>query len=719
MIRNAYIDEMTLITIPFSEIDEELSNFTLVNTVTGDVFIINSWSKSVQRWRYELYLENPITFGNRYHVIANEQITFDVKIGQVVRTKAFDRLFFYDKDDLGVTFKKEFTQFKLWAPTATNVEIILEEQNKRSVFELDREGTGVWKVIINKNIEGATYLYRVCVDQNWREAVDPYAKAVTLNGEKGVVVDLSNTNPTGWSKGDKPAFNQPTDAIIYELHIRDFSIDDNSGIKNKGKFEAFLEKNTKEPFGTKTGLDYLVDLGITHVQLLPVQDFGSIDEAKPFEKYNWGYDTVHYNAIEGSYSNDPNQPFLRIKELKKLVKTFHENEIRVILDVVYNHVYVHSKSSFEKIVPGYYFRYYEDGRLADGTGVGNDIASERKMVQKFIVDSIIYFAKEFKVDGFRFDLMGILDIETMKLIRQKLDEIDASILVIGEGWDLATPLHYEKKAIIANADHLPRISFFNDQFRDKLKGNIFDHREQGFCNGNSSLKDDVKILVSGSLKAICENRGMFRDPTQSINYVECHDNHTLWDKLILSNFDQDDAVRKKMHRLATAMTILSQGVPFLHAGQEFFRTKNGEENSYNSPDEINKLDWKRKSFHIENVKFIKGLIVLRKKYDAFRLKTSDEIKKKMFLLDTPVHCLGYLLKTEIGALVVFFNGSQQEKDFILPSSGKWNVMVEGDIAQTNVIRKITGNKVTIAGLSTTVLFQGKVCLSNPSFKNDH
>ncbi|MCT8137287.1 type I pullulanase [Anaerobacillus sp. CMMVII] len=393
---------------------------------------------------------------------------------------------------MGVKYSKKHSTFKLWAPTATEVDLVLYEESGERIFSLVRSNRGIWEQIVEGDLDETAYMYRVRVDGLWREAVDPYAKAVTLNGEKGVVVNLKETNPKDWIKNEKPVLKQMTDAIIYEVNIRDFSIDENSGITHKGKYKGLIEKSTKGPWETITGLDYLVDLGVTHIQLLPIQDFGSVDETKQFESYNWGYDTIHYNAVEGSYSLDPANPKARIMELKEVIQTYHQSGLRVIFDVVYNHVYIHEKSNLEKIVPGYYFRYNLDGSLANGTGVGNDIASERKMVRKLIVDSVTYFAKEYQTDGFRFDLMGILDIETMKQIRMNLSELDSSILVIGEGWDLDTALAGDRKATIVNSNHLSGIGYFNDKFRDTLKGSIFNQELKGFCNGNWHLKEDLK-----------------------------------------------------------------------------------------------------------------------------------------------------------------------------------------------------------------------------------
>jgi pullulanase len=706
MTKYAYIDDLTLITIPFSEVDEELSEFKLINSQSDEEVALSGWHKQVDRWRYEIYLTEPIEFGLQYELLVNDNLSYHVNIGQVVRSPSFDDRFYYE-GDLGVSYQKEVSTFTLWAPTATEAELIFYDENGEQKFSLKRMDKGVWQQTIEGDLDGTVYMFRVRVDRTWREAVDPYAKAVTVNGEKGVVINHHDTEPKHFRETKRPVFKQVTDAIIYEVHIRDFSSCCHSGITNKGKYLGLIEKGTKGPGDTLTGLDYLVELGVTHVQLLPIQDFGSVDESNQFASYNWGYDTIHFNAIEGSYSLNPNNPKERIKELKEVIKTFHANGLRVIFDVVYNHMYVHHESSLEKLVPGYYFRYNLDGSLANGTGVGNDIASERKMVRKLIVDSVNYLAQEYQVDGFRFDLMGNLDLNTMQEIRRKLSEIERSIIILGEGWDLETPLAGERKAIIRNSDQLAEISHFNDQFRDKVKGNIFNQDLKGFSNGNADLKADCKMLVSGSVKDFYLVPGIFSDPYKSVNYVECHDNHTLWDKLAIANAYQSDEIRVAMHRLATAMTILSQGIPFLHAGQEFFRTKNGHENSYCSPDEINKLDWERKVLHIDNVEYVKGLIALRKKYDVFRLLTREEVKKKMHILDTPDHCLAYILKSQDGMFVVAYNGAQEAQPLILPANSDWIVLVENAQASLSALRQFSGGKIELQPISATVLFRSK------------
>ena len=418
-----------------------------------------------------------------------------------------------------------------------------------------------------------------------------------------------------------------TDAILYELHIRDATIHPNSGVNKKGTYKGLMEEETVGRNGTLTGLSYIKDLGVTHVELLPLHCFGGIDEVNPASAYNWGYNPLYYNIPTGFYVTNLSDPYNRIVECKQLIETFHDHGIRVIIDVVYNHVYERELSSFEKLVPGYYFRHGEDGMPSNGTGVGNDIASERKMMRKFIIESVLYWLTEYNVDGFRFDLMGILDVETMNELEKEVRKIKQDALLLGEGWDLQTPLPLEEKATLNNANKMLCIAQFNDQFRDGIKGSTFNINKRGFAFGGHVDCNHLQYIVAGSLLSMKET-GLFLEPVQSINYVECHDNMTMWDKLVQSNPESEE-ILKRRHRLATAMVILSQGIPFLHAGQEFYRTKQGNENSYNANDEINQLDWDQKEKEMETVNYIKGLIAIRKGHGAFRLQNADLIKKHM------------------------------------------------------------------------------------------
>lgn len=649
---------------------------------------------------------NNMELGYNYILHCNHE-QLPVFIGEVVRTRDFDNLYYYDGDDLGVCYTKTSTSFTVWAPTATDVQVTLFENatdNEGLRFPFTRKAKGVWTTTIPGDWENWCFTYQLYIQHVWNEAVDPYVQAVTVNGEKGVIVDMEKYQVTDYPL---PVVEKQ-DAIIYEVHIRDFSIHPHSGIKHKGKFLGFTETKTKGKKGTKTGLDYLVELGVTHVELLPLHDYGSVDEMNPNQHYNWGYDPIHYFAVEGSYSTNPLDGRVRIKELKQMIATLHEHGIKVILDVVFNHVYIWESSDFEKIVPGYYFRYEENGEMANGTGVGNDIASERKMVRKFILDCLKYWVREYKIDGFRFDLMGIFDLETARIIENELKDIRPDLFLLGEGWDLPTPLPFWEKATIKNAREIPTISFFNDRFRDVIRGSSFHKTDRGFINGNKETVGEVLEGLCGSIGF--QNEGLFTNPAQSINYMECHDNYTVWDKLSFTNEKEEENVRRKMHQLGTALVLLAQGVPFLHAGQEFFRTKQGVENSYNSPDFINQLDWDRKEQFKKDVMYVKNLIALRKAHPAFRLKTKAEIKKHIQPLQAPDHVVAYHMNDlyEIDSwnnIVVIHNGSWSTVEISLPYPGQWHIVIDEETVSLIPLYIVEDEKIHVKPLTTMMMFQ--------------
>lgn len=639
----------------------------------------------------------------------------DVILGQVMGTKEFNNSFYYDKNDLGNTYSKDKTSFKLWAPTAAVAKVIVYEKadDKAGTETAMTKGEkGVWTAEIQGNLEGKFYTYSVKVGENWNEAVDPYVRSVAVNGDKGAIIDLSKTNPKDWKPNKKPDFNNASDAVIYELHVRDLSIQAEGNMKNKGKYLALTEKGTKDANGNPTGLDYIKNLGVTHVQLLPVFDFASIDERKTENAFNWGYDPKNYNAPEGSYSTDPSNPYSRVTELKQAVQSLHDNGIRVVMDVVYNHVFNADAHSFNKLVPGYYFRYNPDGTYSNGSGCGNDVASERAMVSKYIVDSVVYWAKEYNLDGFRFDLMGLLDIDTMNTVRAELNKIDPSIIVIGEGWNMTTRLQDSKKASQRNASRLPNIAHFNDTIRDGLKGSVFNKTQAGFANGNINSIKDVKKGIVGAItySGVLASWGDV-DPVQSVSYVEAHDNNTLWDKLLFTNPKDSDSDRKAMHRLASSIALTSQGVAFIHAGQEFLRTKGGNENSYNLPDSVNRLDWTRAAANKDNVEYFKGLIQLRKEHPAFRMTTAEAVIQNLKFLDAPDKVISYNLGNNANGdkwenIFLAFNANKEEKIVKLPSSGTWHIVVNKDQAGTKTIKTIKGDTVTVPALSTMVLYSG-------------
>ncbi|MFF2019620.1 type I pullulanase [Paenibacillus sp. NPDC058177] len=629
--------------------------------------------------------------------------------GVSVFEQGFDELFSYDGDDLGLTYAQDRSVFRLWAPTSQETELVLyeswEDETSGSRLPMTLDSRGTWTIAVEDDLAGKFYTYRVRIGGQWNEAVDPYARVVGVNGDKGVILDLRETDPERWTE-DKPPLSHHIDAVIYELHLRDLSIHPASGIAHKGQYLGLAEAGTRGPKGILTGLDHIADLGVTHVQLLPFYDFAteSVDETKSDQAhYNWGYDPKNYNAPEGSYATDPYVPGVRITELKQMIQALHDRGLRVIMDVVYNHVYDGYRVNFTKLVPGYYLRYKPDGSLSNGSGCGNDTATERAMMSRFIVNSVFYWAKEYHIDGFRFDLMGLIDVGTMAEIRRRLDELDPSILTIGEGWVMDTELPMEQLANQNNADLLPGIGHFNDGYRDAVKGNIFLYDQPGFISGKSGLEQAVKTGITGGI-VYSQDIGQFADePLQCVNFVECHDNHTLWDKIVLSTEDVSDEQRRAMHRLASAMVLTSQGIAFIHAGQEFMRTKDGIENSYKSPVEINWLDWERCAAYQEDVAYMKQLISLRRSHPAFRLRNAEDIRSHLVFEKTPAGAVAYTLRDHAGGeaaehLYVIYNSLPEGVSCTLPGLGKWEVLFGGDL-----VSKLAGDRLVTRGIGMVVL----------------
>ena len=632
--------------------------------------------------------------------------TIDKEMFLFVRSNDFDNYFSYD-GELGALYEKEGTLLRVWTPTAKSVEVWIYADDSfkgpSTKIEMVQKPKGIFEAYLPGDQHGTIYVYKILFLNN-RESisVDPYARATTVNGMKSVIADLNRTNPDGW--GERlPAFGLPEEAIIYELHIRDFSISETSGIVNKGKFLGLTEKNTQNASGRKTGLDYLIDLGITHIQILPMFDYATVDEANLTEpQYNWGYDPLNYNVPEGSYSTDPFDPFNRIFELKQMIRTLHENGLRVIMDVVYNHVYDPKDQALERTVPGYFYRYNADGSLANGTGVGNDTASERHMMRKYIIDSVKYWAKEYHLDGFRFDLMGIHDSVTMNAIREALDKIDPSIIIIGEGWEMSTPLPEDLKASQRNAQAMPRIAHFNDSIRVALKGSDFgDEKDRGFISGKNYLEDLLLRNIKGAMHL--SSHSSYVDPEQVIQYVEAHDNLTLYDKLLRSNPDDSEEVRIKRHTLATSIVLLSQGVPFIHGGQEFLRTKAGVANSYQSPDEINQFEWERVTTFQESVAYVKGLIALRKSEYLFRLHTHEEIDTHFTMLSENFNIVAFSLTNSEKKYIVIFNGNRSDVIFRI-QKGKYAILVEDNqVFLESMPEAVLMEKILVKAHTTSVL----------------
>lgn len=552
----------------------------------------------------------------------------------------FDKYPVYSGNDLGLTYSLQRSIFRIWAPAAIQASLHIypnpESSNFSEVFPMKKDVGGTWVFTWPGDHTGVLYAFSVTgKDLKQSDPVpDPYAKAVTANGRKAVVIDLPSTNPAGWKEEKAPVLLNKTDAILYELHVRDATIAANSGAKEKGKFKGLAETGTINPEGYSTGLDHIKSLGVTHVHLLPVFDFNSLDENAAVPGYNWGYDPLNYNVPEGSYSTNPADPVARIREFKELVKSFHANGLKVVMDVVYNHTALTEKSNFNQIAPGYYYRQTKEGKFSNASACGNETASERPMMRKFILESMKYWVQEYHVDGFRIDLMGIHDIATMNLVSKELHKIKPDILLYGEGWTAgASPLRDSLRALKANVAKLDRIAVFSDDLRDGIKGSVFEHADKGFVSGKPGMEESVKFGVVASCKhpqvdyrkVNYSKKAYAAQPWQTISYCECHDNHVLWDKLAISAKDATEEERKQMHKLALSIVLTSQGIPFLHAGTEFLRSKKGVENSFESPDSINQVNWELKTKHPELTGYVKTLIKMRKDHPGFRMRTAAEI----------------------------------------------------------------------------------------------
>ncbi len=642
--------------------------------------------------------------------------------------KEFEEANNYQGNDLGAVWTKEETRFRVWAPTATQVLVNLyrtgeqEDLSQRIMMVKDQYGT--WVAVMEGDQNGIYYTYAVTVDGETKEAVDPYAKAVGINGNRGMVINLSATNPKGFLEEQKPPFVQATDAVIYELHVRDFSVDQSSGMINKGKYLAFTETNTKNLHGDKTGVDYLKDLGITHVHLLPSFDYFTVDETKlSEEQFNWGYDPKNYNVPEGSYSTDPYHGEVRIKEFKQMVQALHQNGIRVIMDVVYNHTMESAESNFNRIVPGYYYRLTQDGTFSNASGCGNETASEREMMRKFMIDSLLYWVKEYHIDGFRFDLMGIHDIQTMNELRQELNEVEPCILVYGEGWTGGlSPLPDWERALKDNIRNMdPQIAAFSDNLRDAVKGSVFANLERGFVNGKEGMEESIKFGVTAATwhEGVDYSRVLYTrapwaaEPTQTINYTSAHDNLTLWDKLTLSNPESCKEDRVKMNLLSAAIIMTCQGIPFFQAGEEFLRSKPlnedktvFDENSYRSPDAVNSLKWNTVTENKEVVNYYKGLIAFRKAHSVLRMTKADEIKAKLRFMEwTQPNVVTFMIQDPVESeLCVLYNANHDARTVRIPE-GEWKVYVKGRKAGTEILEIIAGGDISVEAISAMILIR--------------
>ena len=618
-------------------------------------------------------------------------------------TKAFEALYTYEGDDLGANWSKERTFFRLWAPTASSVRINLyasgdyRENDLLDQVEMTADVNGTWIATVEGDLNGTYYTYCVEVDGVVNEACDPYARAVGVNGKRAMVIDLDATDPEGWAQDLPPAPASITDAIIYELHVRDLSVDENSGITHKGKFLGLIETGTTTPEGIPTGLDHIKALGVTHIHLLPSYDYGSVDETSLEDNvFNWGYDPVNYNVPEGSYSTDPYNGEVRVKEFKQMVKGLHDNGIRVIMDVVYNHVYSGEEFCFNKIVPLFFSRVSAEGVFSAGSGCGNDTASERAMVKKYIVDSVKYWADEYHIDGFRWDLVGLIDTETIREVMEEVRKTHPHVIFYGEGWTMATNVTKEGYTMTTqvNSQEVPGFAFFSDTLRDAIRGGNSNNSKPGYVANSGGFAGNISDCFLGA-PAWCKS------PDQSINYASCHDNHTLFDRIKMSTPDASFADRVKMNNLAAAIVMTSQGVPFIHAGEELLRSKPLEDgtfdhNSYRSSDEVNNLKWadlSQAEYQLTNA-YYQGLIAFRKAHPALRMTTAEEVAQKITKLGgLDFNVVGFHIAAgangEENELIVVFNPTPNASAVKLPE-GEWTIYINGDKAGTQSLGNFSG-----------------------------
>ena len=607
-----------------------------------------------------------------------------IDISNAINFPEFDLLFNYYGDDLGANYKKDATTFVLWAPLASSVFLMLENKDGSfSYLLMNRGEKGTYRLKVDGNLLNRKYHYIVNNSGTIRETNDPFGKGTSLDSMYSAVVDIEKYKKYQRIK-PKRVINKSTDASIYELHIRDFTISKSSNIENKGKYLGLVEPNRKTPNGNPAGLDYLKFLGVSHIQLQPILDYQGPDFPNLNQDYNWGYDPISFFALEGSYSNQPDIPQVRLDEFRELVDNLHKNNLRVTIDVVYNHLYDSINTSFEKVVPGYFFRHRPNGLMSQASGCGNDFASEKYMAKKAILASVKYLFETFDIDGLRFDLMGLLDIDTIKKVVNIAKEYKKDALIYGEGWNMGNELPYEKRACSDNASQLLDVAFFNDSFRDIVKGSTFDLGVKGFASGDVGYGLGYMFAFMGSTVNYCFNQ-RFKDSTQSLNYVECHDNHTLFDKYIISNGDDKETIYSIID-LSNALTILSFGIPFIHNGQEIGKSKCGLGNTYNIP-KVNDFDYKEVDERFEMVKYLSGLLSLRdNELSFFKEVTEPSDIEKMFNIENKDNLIYIKLdkemvkKTKYQDVLILINVTDDPISYILDDYHQ-TLLIKGGLAK--------------------------------------
>lgn len=607
-----------------------------------------------------------------------------------------------------MSFSADKTVFRLNSPYETTLRIYKDGEGGKPMktVKMKSNGDGVWEAVVKGNLNGLFYTF----DTGNGECPGLFAKAVGVNGNRGAVVNMPSTDPEGWNEDRRPALASPADLVIYELHHRDFSIDPSSGLGNKGKFLALTDPKA---------IEYLKRLGVNAIHILPSFDYASVDETRlDTPQYNWGYDPKNYNVPEGSYSTDPYSPTVRIKEFKQMVQALHRAGIRVILDVVYNHTFDIKNSNFQRVNPDYYYRKTADGKYSDGSGCGNETASEKALMREYMLESVKYWVNEYHIDGFRFDLMGVHDIVTMNDIRAAVDQIDPSIYIYGEGWSAGSCAYpTDKLAMKANTRQLNGIGAFCDDMRDALRGPFSDDHKGGFLAGMPDMEESLKFGIVGAIshpqidmtRVNYSKEAWTNSPTQMVSYVSCHDDLCLTDRLRSSipGITEDELIRLDL--LAQTAVLTSQGVPFILCGEEMLRDKKGVHNSFKSPDSINHLDWNNLKRYPQVFDYYSGLIALRKSHPAFRLANADLVRKHLSFLDAPKGVVAFSLNDNAGGdswrdIIVILNANKQPTDINVPE-GEYTVVVDNGKVDVNGLGSITGQKATVGGQQAMVIYR--------------
>ena len=663
---------------------------------------------------YTIVTAEPIDIQGSYTLIYGDEMK-DVRMPIWYSTSDFESKYTYEGDDLGATWTPEQTTFKVWAPTADGMLLNLYQSGTEGAddliesIEMIPQEKGVWMAQVQGDLNGVYYTYGMVSGITVAEACDPYARTTGVNGKRAMVIDLDSTDPVNWSEDKAPHLSGDiTDAVIYELHVRDLSSDPSSGITQTGKFLGLIQEGTTNADGIPTGLDHIKALGVTHIHLLPSYDYASVDETDPDAAFNWGYDPVNYNVPEGSYSTDPYHGEVRVREFKQMVQGLHEHGIGVILDVVYNHVYDAESFCFNRIVPGYFSRISAEGVYSNGSICGNDTASERSMVRKYIVDSVKYWADEYHLDGFRFDLLGLIDVQTVNEVIEEVHKTHPHIIFYAEGWNMGTEVTKSDVVLAtqANAEQTPGMSYFSDMIRDAVRGSNSNASKTGYAAGAGGFAANVADSFLG-------NPTWAENPCQVVNYVSCHDGLSLFDRLTMSTADRTLEDRVRMNNLAAAIVMTSQGTPFFQAGEEMLRSKplpegGYDHNSYKSPDSINSIKWDTLSdpMYQDTVRYYAGLIEFRRNHSALRMNTAAEVAQKITQLGgLDFNVSGFHIAKDANGeqneLVVIFNPNADATTVALPE-GSWDIRINGEDAGDTSLGTAEGT-VEVAPISAMVL----------------